>query len=47
LIVCGTLGIWWISSENCSPMSLEVLVLGVPEIPFENEGVLPVVAQGP
>jgi len=28
-------------------MSLEVLVLRVPEIPFQNEGVLPVVAQGP
>jgi hypothetical protein len=47
LIVGGTLGIWWISSENCSPMSLEVLVLRVPEITFQNEGVLPVVAQGP
>jgi hypothetical protein len=47
LIVCGTLGIWWISSENSSPMSLEVLVLRVPEIPFQIEGVLPVVAQGP
>jgi hypothetical protein len=47
LTVCWTLGIWWISSENCSPMSLEVLVLRVPEIPFQNEGVLPVVAQGP
>jgi hypothetical protein len=45
-IVCWTLGIWWISSENCSPISLEVLVLRVPEIPFQNEGVLPVVAQG-
>jgi hypothetical protein len=47
LIVCGTLGIWWISSENCSPMSHEVLFLRVPEIAFQNEGVLPVVAQGP
>jgi hypothetical protein len=27
-------------------MSLAVLVLRVPEITFENEGVLPVVAQG-
>jgi hypothetical protein len=26
-------------------MSLAVLVLRVPEIPFQNEGVLPVVAQ--
>jgi hypothetical protein len=47
LIVCGTLGMWWSSSENCSPMSLEVLLLRVPEIPFQNEGVLRVVAQGP
>ncbi len=38
---------WWSSSENCSPMSLEVLLLRVPEIPFQNEGVLRVVAQGP
>jgi len=28
-------------------MSLEVLVLRVPEIAFQNEGVLPVVAEGP
>ncbi len=31
---------------NCFPISLEVLVLRVPEITFQN-GVLPVVAQGP
>jgi len=46
LIDCGTLGIWWISSENRSPMSLEVFVLRFPEIPFQKEGFLPVVAQG-
>jgi len=27
-------------------MLLEALVLRVPEIPFQNEGVLPVVAEG-
>jgi len=31
--------------NNFFPMSLAVLVLRVPEIPFQNEGVLPVVAQ--
>ncbi len=45
-IVCWTLGIrWWINSISCFPMSLAVLVLRVPEITFQNEGVLPVVAQ--
>jgi hypothetical protein len=46
LIVCWTIGIWRISSANCFPVSLEVLVLKVPEITFQN-GVLPVVAPGP
>jgi len=41
------LGIWRISSVNCFPMTLEVLVLRNAEIAFQNEGVLPVVAQEP
>jgi len=46
LIVCWTLGIrWWINSISCFPMSLVVLVFRVPEIPFQNEGVLAVDAQ--
>jgi hypothetical protein len=46
LIVCWTLGIRsWIDSISCFPMSLAVLVLRVPEIPFQNQGVLRVVAQ--
>jgi len=45
-IVCWTLGMrWWINSISCFPMSLAVLVLRVPEITLQNEGVLPVVAQ--
>jgi hypothetical protein len=36
----------WISSANCFPVSLEVLVLKVPKITFQN-GILLVVVQGP